>query len=48
MYVLQRSGPFIESKNRKSKQAVYDKFAEVRSKLQLSYQEKKQTSYYLK
>jgi hypothetical protein len=48
IYVLQRSSSFRESKNRRSKQAVYDKFAEVRSKLQLSEQEKKQTSYDLK
>jgi hypothetical protein len=40
VYVLEKSRHFRESKNRRSKQAAYDKFAEVRSKLQLSEQEK--------
>jgi hypothetical protein len=48
VYVLYKSRHFRESNNRKSKQAAYDKFAEVRRKLQLSDKEKEQTSYYVK
>jgi hypothetical protein len=40
MHVLEKSVTFRESKNRRSKQAAYDKFSEVRRKLQLSEQEK--------